>query len=119
MVTRTSNDARGGATAAAEGEWGAQIHSLMVETKVDAVFHGHDHFYSREVKDGVVYQLVPQPSAKGKQDVVKNTEEYGYQGGDNLPSPGFLLVTVTPAHATVELRVTGSTKAVRSYSFGR
>lgn len=117
LVGGPSSEARGGAQAASQGEWGAQIHPLLVETKVNAVFHGHDHFYSREVKDGVVYQLVPQPSALGRPDVAKTAAKYGYTGGDNLPSPGFLLVTVGPQQATVELRISGSTAVTRSYSF--
>jgi hypothetical protein len=36
----------------------------MLENKVNIYFHGHDHFYGKQEKDGMIYQEVPQPSAK-------------------------------------------------------
>ena len=44
--------------------WGRPIHALLVRYGVTAVFHGHDHLYARQELDGVVYQEVPQPSAR-------------------------------------------------------
>lgn len=109
---------RGGAEAAAFCEWGgrdldgqeafarrrpsweAPIHRLLVDNGATAVFHGHDHFYARQEKDGVVYQLVPQPARPN--DRFDHAEEYGYRDGDFIPSSGHLRVRVTPESATVE-----------------
>ena len=41
------------------------IHQLMVENGVSAYFHGHDHQYVYETRDGIVYQEVPSPSMSG------------------------------------------------------
>ena len=41
------------------------IHQLMVANGVSAYFHGHDHQYVYETRDGIVYQEVPSPSMAG------------------------------------------------------
>lgn len=74
--------------------WEKPIHQLMVETKVNVFFHGHDHFYAKQEKDGVVYQEVPQPSAKNITTVTGIA--YGYYEGIMLPSRGYILATVSP-----------------------
>jgi hypothetical protein len=111
---------RGGAEAAPYFEWGGlnwdgtwgfgderpgwdnPIHQLMVQYGVTAFFHGHDHEYAKEEKDGIVYQLCPQPG----------DSSYGY--GFNLyhesdpytdvvlPNSGHLRVTVSPSQVTVD-----------------
>ena len=72
---------RGGANAVPYFEWGGKngdgswgfdtkrpgwggvpIHQLMVNNGVSAYFHGHDHEYAYEVRDGIVYQEVPSAS---------------------------------------------------------
>ena len=70
---------RGGAYAVPYVEWGgnnddgstwafhtrrprgsaAPVHQLLVNNHVTAFFHGHDHEFAYEKRDGVVYQLVP------------------------------------------------------------
>ena len=80
--------------------WEAPIHQLMVDNNVSAYFHGHDHEYAYEERDGVVYQLVPAPSMTG----------YGfglYSEEDPhtirvLPNSGHIRVSVTPTAATVD-----------------
>ncbi len=44
--------------------WDRPIHQLLFDNRVAAVFHGHDHFYARQERDGVIYQLVPQPGSR-------------------------------------------------------
>lgn len=80
--------------------WGKPIHQLMVENNTTIFFHGHDHFYAKQEKDGVVYQEVPQPSNKN----ITNTaaSKYGYVDGVFLPGRGYLLVTVTDSNTKVE-----------------
>ena len=73
--------------------WDKPIHDLLVETGVQAVFHGHDHFFAKQVMDGVVYQLVPQPGhrAGGRQN---DAADYGYESGILRTGPGYLRVVV-------------------------
>ena len=40
--------------------WGSEpIHQILVDNHVSAFFHGHDHQYAYEKRDGVVYQSLP------------------------------------------------------------
>jgi hypothetical protein len=109
---------RGGAEAADFYEWGGKnasgadefaamrpgwdipIHDLLVKYGVQAVFHGHDHFYDEQEKDGIVYQLVPQAGSPGNS--VNDAPDFGYVSGVRLPSAGFLRVVVSADQATVE-----------------
>lgn len=118
LVGGNGNDARGGSEFADLFEWGGNnldgtpgfdknrpgwgksIHTLMKENKVTIFFHGHDHFYGKQDKDGIVYQEVPQPSNKN----ITNTSaaDYGYKEGVILPGRGFLLLTVSASSVKVE-----------------
>lgn len=80
--------------------WGKPIHQLMVENKVTAVFHGHDHFYAKQELDGIVYQLLPQPGNLATD--VKNATEYSYKDGLFLPPAGHLRVSVSSGNCKVE-----------------
>jgi len=75
--------------------WGKPIHQLFVDTGVKVYFHGHDHFYARQEKDGVIYQLVPQPASESVR-APGYAADYGYTTGDIRGGSGFLLVTVSP-----------------------
>lgn len=80
--------------------WEMPIHKLFVETKVNIFFHGHDHCYGRQIKDGVIYQEVPQPSARNINTITGTA--YGYKEGVFLPSRGYMLVTVHPDSTIVD-----------------
>ena len=113
------SNGRGGAEAAKLYEWGGNnadgsygftakrpgwampIHQLLVQNKVTAVFHGHDHIFVKQELDGIIYQEVPQPSA-GRYDQTNNAKEYGYVTGDVLGGPGHLRVTVSASQVTVD-----------------
>lgn len=117
LVGGIGKDQRGGAEAARFFEWGGcdadgtyrfdqmragwslPIRDLLEEYGVNAVFHGHDHFYAHQEDGGIVYQLVPQPATAGS---IQNTAEYGYTSGTFLPSPGFLRVVVSNERVMVE-----------------
>ena len=119
LVGGATPEARGGAEAAAFFEWGGRdldgswafekrrpgwgrpIHQLLVDSYVSAVFHGHDHFYARQDRDSVVYQLVPQPG-NPRYGMPRSAEEYGYRQGELLNGPGYLRVSVLPQRAKVE-----------------
>lgn len=112
-------DARGGIEPADRWEWGGQneagvnefaakrpgfsrpIHQLFVDTKVSAWFHGHDHLYCKQDKDGIVYQEVPQPSHRGENGQ-QSAMQWGYLAGKVLSSSGHIRVTVASDKATVE-----------------
>jgi hypothetical protein len=81
--------------------WAAPIHELLVEHRVTAVFHGHDHLYVRQERDGIVYQEVPQPS-QARGDATDSAKEYGYLSGTLLGSSGHLRVSMSSAVAEVE-----------------
>jgi len=80
--------------------WDKPIHQLMVENNATIFFHGHDHFYGKQEKDGVIYQEVPQPSNRN----ITNTSasKYGYVDGILLPGRGYLLVTVNDSSVRVD-----------------
>lgn len=120
-------EARGGAEASRFFEWGGAnadgspgfeahragwrmpIHELLRAHRVTAVFHGHDHLYVHQERDGIAYQEVPQPGhARG--DSTNSAAEYGYASGTLLGSSGHLRVAVSSRAATVEYvrsRLTG------------
>ena len=76
--------------------WGLPVHALLLKHKVTAVFHGHDHLYAKQSLDGIVYQLVPQPSARNSFSGPNLAVAYRYQTGTILSSSGHLRVTVGP-----------------------
>lgn len=80
--------------------WEKPIHELFVDTGVSIVFHGHDHFFARQEKDGIVYQLVPQPENRNLKR--HQAKEYGYEKGDFLPNSGFLRVNVSDEKVKVD-----------------
>jgi hypothetical protein len=80
--------------------WGKPIHALMKENNATIFFHGHDHFYGKQDKDGIVYQEVPQPSNKNISNI--SASQYGYVNGVLLPGRGFLLVTVSGESVKVD-----------------
>ena len=66
--------------------WPAPIHQLLVQHRVSAVFHGHDHLYVNQQLDGIVYQEVPQPSAKNTKNGAMLAAAPEMQGVE-LPEP--------------------------------
>jgi hypothetical protein len=53
--------------------WTMPVHQLLVRNDVAAVFKGHDNFYARQDLDGIVYQMIPQPSFAGN-DRIRDLE---------------------------------------------
>ncbi len=80
--------------------WQSPVHKLMVDNNASVFFHGHDHCFAKQDKDGVVYQEVPQPSSKNISQFTGSA--YGYVKGMLLPSRGYLLVSVTDTCARVD-----------------
>ncbi len=120
LVGGLDGQMRGGIEAAGYYEWGGKnadgtdgfaarrpgwempIHALLVKNKVTAVFHGHDHFYARQNLDGIVYQLVPQPSARNTANAASLAADYHYGQGTFFSSAGHLRITVNAGVVTSE-----------------
>ncbi|MBX7220459.1 MAG: metallophosphoesterase [Blastocatellia bacterium] len=132
LVGGNGKDARGGAEASAFYEWGGAnadgtpgfaakrpgwpmpIHDLLRTHQVSAVFHGHDHLYVHQERDGIAYQEVPQPSF-ARDGAANSAAEYGYKTGTILSSSGHMRVKVAGDKATVEYvkaRLTGTNAEV-------
>ncbi|MEI6051348.1 MAG: metallophosphoesterase [Opitutaceae bacterium] len=120
LVGGETREGRGGSEAAAFFEWGgrdldgrdsfaknrpdwaAPIHQLLMERHGGVVvFHGHDHLYAQQEKDGVIYQLVPQPG-HSRFDNIRSAEEYGYKSGVIQGASGMLRISVSPEKSLVE-----------------
>ena len=98
--------------------WDKPIHRVLVENKVAAVFHGHDHMYAKEELDGIIYQEVPQPGNPRAGGRPRTADEYGYIHGGVVGGSGYVRVTVSGNQAKVEfMRTTGNVGEVAdSYS---
>lgn len=59
---------------------------------MNVCFYAHDHFYARQEKDSVIYQLVPQPAHEGTR-----LPGYGDLTGELRDGSGFINVTVSPS----------------------
>jgi phosphodiesterase/alkaline phosphatase D-like protein len=94
-------------------QWGSEpIHRIMVDNHVTAYFHGHDHLYAYEAKDGVVYQEVPSAAMTGSGLSSYYNNPYTIKV---LPSPGHIRVTVSPSQVTVDYIAT--TSGTVSYTY--
>lgn len=119
LVGGNGTEGRGGSEASVYYEWGGQnadgtpgfatqrpgwlkpIHDLLVQYKVSAMFHGHDHLYVHQTRDGIHYQEVPQPSL-AREGQTSSAATYGYVTGTLESSSGHMRITISPSKATVE-----------------
>jgi 3',5'-cyclic AMP phosphodiesterase CpdA len=119
LIGGNGSEARGGSEASSSFEWGGKnldgsagfttqrsgwakpIHDLLVQYKVSAVFHGHDHLYVHQERDGIAYQEVPQPSF-AREGATQSAADYGYLSGTLASSSGHIRVTISPSKARVE-----------------
>jgi hypothetical protein len=134
MVGGSDDYVRGGAVPAHLVEWGGYnengttwgfntrrsgwgddpIHQIMVENGVSAFFHGHDHQYAYEVRDGIVYQSLPAAGFSGNGfNIYRESDPYTIEV---LPSPGHLRVTVSSSQTTVDYIATSSGAVNYSYT---
>lgn len=81
--------------------WYKPIKDLLTENHVTTFFHGHDHFFAKQDKDCLVYQLCPQPSLPNFSGP-NQADDYGYFAGQILPNAGHLRLTVSPDGVTTE-----------------
>jgi len=80
--------------------WGKSIHEIMKEAKTTIFFHGHDHFYGKQEKDGIIYQEVPQPSNKNITNI--SATDYGYVNGTFMAGRGYLAISVSNSGVKVD-----------------
>ncbi len=78
--------------------WPKTIHQILIDSHVSAVFHGHDHQFGHEERDGIVYQALPAAGFSGSGFGIYTGGTYTIRA---MPSPGHLRVTVSPTEATV------------------
>ena len=79
--------------------------------------HGHDHAFAKEVLDGVVYQLVPQPGLD-RQGLQRDLAAL-YPRAELAGGPGYLRVSVGSDSTRVEMIQVdgeGGDRVARSYS---
>ena len=81
--------------------WGVPVHQLLVQNKVNVVFHGHDHLYGYQVLDGVTYLECPQPGT-ANYVTLGSAGDGKYTVGTLLPNSGHIRVTVGPHQAVSE-----------------
>jgi hypothetical protein len=94
--------------------WYAPIEQVLIENGVSAVFHGHDHQYAYEIRDGIVYQSMPAAGFSGNGfNVYSQSNPLTKKV---LPSPGHLRVTVSPTGTTVDYIGTSSGAVNYSYT---
>ena len=111
--------ARGGAEVAGLYEWGGKnpdgtngfavhrpgwelpIHDLLFKNHVSVVFHGHDHLFAHQEKDGIIYQCISQPGST-RTKVSNQAAEYGYQNNDIFLNPGYMRVSLQKSKALFE-----------------
>jgi len=94
--------------------WSKPIHQILIDNHVSAVFHGHDHEYAYEKRDGIVYQEVP---AAGFSGTGFNQYATGVRWCIKaLASPGHIRVTVTPSITTVDYVNTSGGGVAYSYT---
>lgn len=129
----TQNYVRGGAVPAHMFEWGGYnadgktwgfdkqrpdfgnipIHQLMIDNGVSAFFHGHDHQYAYEERDGIVYQSVPRPSTGLDFSIYHKSDPYTKHV---LGNPGHLRVNVSPDKTAVEYVRSNTVEVSHSYA---
>ena len=91
------------------------IHQVLVANGVSAVFHGHDHQYAYEMRDGIVYQTVPSAGFDGQGfDMYTSGDGYTIQAMDN---PGHLRVRVAPDETCVDYIETNASSSSYTYCF--
>ena len=113
------DDKRPGWGVDAEHPNGTPIHQLFMENGVSAYFHGHDHQYVYETRDGIVYQEVPSPSMTGSgfSGIYTEGTYAEYSTIKMLPSTGHLRITVGSTQATVDYISSSSTSGTVNYSY--
>ncbi len=96
------------------GWGGVPIHELMVNNGVNVFFQGHDHLFSHEQIDGMVYQECPMAADSTYEiGMLANSTSYTQ---DTLKGTGHIRVTVGPEHSTVDYVLSCRAKDASSWN---
>ena len=82
--------------------WPKPVHQVLVDGHLTAFFHGHDHQFVYEIRDGVVYQEAPMAADARYSGGFNEYSEDNPLTKKKLPNTGYLRVTVSPADARVD-----------------
>jgi phosphodiesterase/alkaline phosphatase D-like protein len=84
--------------------WDMPVHNLLVQNKVSAVFHGHDHLYGYQTLDGIVYLECPQPGTSNYTSLGSAADGKYTQGLSSLllADSGHIRVSVTPGQVVAD-----------------
>jgi len=81
--------------------WGLPVHQLLVQNKVNIVFHGHDHLYAYQTLGGVTYLECPQPGT-ANYTTLGSAGDGKYTQGLLLPNSGHIRISISPGQARSE-----------------
>jgi len=94
-----------------DGTWGfdqhrpgwlnVSLHQMFVKNNVTVVFKGHDHFYSKSTRDGIIYQTVPRPSFAKSADLYTASLKGYAEDEEVLIDGGYLNVHVSETCTSV------------------
>ena len=119
LIGGLDRQGRGGAEAVPFGEWGGRnadgseglatqrpgweepVHELLRRTGVNAVFHGHDHLFAWQERDGLAYVETPQPGHRGSGHA-QGAGDYGYRSGVVRGEGGYLRLHIGPEQVQVD-----------------
>jgi hypothetical protein len=102
---------------AADG-WIQPVHQMMQKYGVQIFFHGHDHQFVQEERDGITYQEVPSPSMDSRSGVNFYNYTRSPYAKKLLGNSGYLRVTVSPTVTTVDyVKSTGNNAGSVEYSY--
>ncbi|MEI6753670.1 MAG: metallophosphoesterase [Paludibacter sp.] len=89
-------------------DWKMPIHELLKKYHVNVVFHGHDHLFAKQEKDGIIYQCISQPGSM-RTRASNQATEYGYLNKDIFLNPGYMRVSLQKNRALFEFVNTNNT----------
>ena len=81
--------------------WGLPIHQLLVQNRVSVVFHGHDHLYAWQTRDGLNYLECPQPGTPNY-ITLGSAGDGQYSQGVLLPNSGHIRISVGPGQSVCQ-----------------
>jgi hypothetical protein len=82
--------------------WPKTVEQVLVDGHLTAFFHGHDHQYVYEIRDGIVYQEAPMAADARYSAGFNEYSEDNPMTKKKLPNTGYLRVTVSPSDTKVD-----------------
>jgi hypothetical protein len=82
--------------------WPKPVEQVLIDGHLTAFFHGHDHQFVYEIRDGIVFQEVPMAAEARYSAGFNEYDENNPMTKKKLPNTGYLRVTVSPADTKVD-----------------